>query len=211
MHRPTSATTPLVTTAEQRVPTQLRGAKRVEEILDAAADLVTEVGVEGITVQLLADRAQTSKGSLYHFFPDVPAVLRALAERHLLAIRAIVDAIVHDESISWRTVPAQQVVTRLLAPLDYLGENCDLLAIVRAPGILESSVRTIKPMRSFVEHVLGARYPQMDAEHLTARAAMIVAVIDGVVTTANRGCSVGAEAMRRELENLLTIYVSALD
>jgi AcrR family transcriptional regulator len=211
VNRPTSPTSSLVTTAELRVPTQLRGTKRVEAILDAAADLVREVGVEGITVQILADRAQTSKGSLYHFFPDVPAVLRALAERHLLAIRAIVDAIVHDESLDWQTVPADQVVARVLTPLDYLEENCDLLAIVRAPGVLEPSVRTIQPMRSFVEYVLGARYPQMDAEHRTARAAMIVAVIDGVVTTASRGCSVGATAMRRELEYLLATYVSALD
>src|SRR5260221_79424 len=63
---------------DARVPTQERGTRRVEAILDAAAELVTELGVEGVTPQALADRAATSKGSLYHLFPDVSAVLRAL-------------------------------------------------------------------------------------------------------------------------------------
>src|SRR5260221_11528836 len=75
---------------DARVPTQERGTRRGGALLDAAAGLGTELGVEGVTPQALADCAGTSKGALYPFFPDVSAGLRALGERHLGEIEAIV-------------------------------------------------------------------------------------------------------------------------
>ncbi|NUP70072.1 MAG: TetR family transcriptional regulator, partial [Gemmatimonadaceae bacterium] len=40
-----------------RQPQQLRGERRVEAILDAAAAIVGEQGLPALTVQALADRA----------------------------------------------------------------------------------------------------------------------------------------------------------
>src|SRR5215216_5613088 len=71
-----------------RVPRQERGRRRIDEILDAAAALIGEVGAEAVTVQALAARAGASKGSMYHFFPDRESVFLALAERHIDALRA---------------------------------------------------------------------------------------------------------------------------
>src|SRR5260221_12009877 len=100
MTRPTPAPRHFVTSrripgldtdaGDARVPTQERGTRRGEAILDAAAGPVTELGVEGVTAQALADRAATSKGSLYHLFPDASALLRPLRERPLGEIQAIV-------------------------------------------------------------------------------------------------------------------------
>ena len=197
-------------TADPRIPTQERGTRRVEAILDAAAELVAEVGVEGVTVQALAHRATTSKGSLYHFFPDVPSVLRALADRHFGEIDAIVANVKTDRTLDWQRMAAEDVVAALLSPLDYLEQHCDLLALVRAPGLLTRSARSMKPMLELVEYVLGARFPRMKAARRNARAATLVAVIDGVVGTASRGCSHGADSMRRELEELLVLYLVGL-
>jgi AcrR family transcriptional regulator len=196
-------------TAELRIPTQERGARRVESILDAAAELVAEVGVEGFTVQGLAGRAETSKGSLYHFFPDVASVLRALADRHLQAISAILSAIKEDPEINWREIEPSVVVKHILAPLDYLENHSDLLALVRAPGVLPRSARSMEPVHAFVDFVLAARF-HMRAERRSARAATICAVIDGVVTTSMNGCVRGSEGMRAELEEMLTIYLGGL-
>ena len=76
--------------ARTRVPRQERGRRRIDEILDAAAALIGEVGAEAVTVQALAARAGASKGSMYHFFPDRESVFLALAERHIGALRASV-------------------------------------------------------------------------------------------------------------------------
>jgi len=49
----------------RRVPQQDRGQRRVEKILDAAAEVIAEVGVQAATTNAIAARAETSVGSLY--------------------------------------------------------------------------------------------------------------------------------------------------
>ncbi|MBT8228083.1 MAG: TetR/AcrR family transcriptional regulator [Dactylosporangium sp.] len=52
-------------------------------MLDACAELVDEVGCDGLTTTMLAERARVAIGSVYQFFPDKQAVIRALALRNL--------------------------------------------------------------------------------------------------------------------------------
>jgi AcrR family transcriptional regulator len=72
----------------RREPQQLRGQRRIEQILDAADALFVEIGFEAATTNAIAARAETSIGSLYQFFPNKDAILNALAERHLANMRA---------------------------------------------------------------------------------------------------------------------------
>jgi Transcriptional regulator len=57
-------------------------------MLDACAELVDEIGYEGLTTTLLAERAGVAIGSVYQFFPDKRAVVQALALRNLEAYLA---------------------------------------------------------------------------------------------------------------------------
>ncbi|GIG63788.1 TetR/AcrR family transcriptional regulator [Phytomonospora endophytica] len=52
-------------------------------MLDACAALVDELGYEGLTTTLIAQRAGVAIGSVYQFFPDKRAVVQALTVRHL--------------------------------------------------------------------------------------------------------------------------------
>jgi AcrR family transcriptional regulator len=56
---------------------------RVQRMLDTCAQIVDEVGYEGLTTTLLAERAGVAIGSVYQFFPDKRAVVRALTRRNL--------------------------------------------------------------------------------------------------------------------------------
>ncbi|GID13696.1 TetR family transcriptional regulator [Actinocatenispora rupis] len=67
----------------RRVPVQERSAARVQRMLDACADLVDELGYDGLTTTLLAERAGVAIGSVYQFFPDKRAVVQALTLRNL--------------------------------------------------------------------------------------------------------------------------------
>jgi AcrR family transcriptional regulator len=67
----------------RRVPTQERSKKRVEAILDAAAQIFVDVGYDNATVDAIAEQAETSVGSIYQFFPNKQALFEALAERCL--------------------------------------------------------------------------------------------------------------------------------
>ncbi|KAA9166755.1 TetR/AcrR family transcriptional regulator [Amycolatopsis acidicola] len=67
----------------RRQPVQQRSARRVEQMLDASALLIDEVGYDSLTTTLIAKRAGVAVGSLYQFFPDKRAVVQALTQRNL--------------------------------------------------------------------------------------------------------------------------------
>jgi AcrR family transcriptional regulator len=62
---------------------QQRSAARVERMLESCATLIDEVGYDGVTTTLIAERAGVAVGSLYQFFPDKRAVVQALTQRNL--------------------------------------------------------------------------------------------------------------------------------
>lgn len=64
-------------------PRQARSRRTREKLLDAAAGLVDEEGVEGATVAEIARRAGTSVGNVYRRFPSKAALLRTLEEEFL--------------------------------------------------------------------------------------------------------------------------------
>ena len=66
----------------RRVPQQDRGQRRVDRLLDAAAEVIAEVGVEAASTNAIAARAGASVGSLYQFFPNKDALVHALAARY---------------------------------------------------------------------------------------------------------------------------------
>jgi AcrR family transcriptional regulator len=67
----------------RKQPVQQRSAKRVEQMLKACAALIDELGYDGVTTTLIAERAGVAVGSLYQFFPDKRAVVQALTKQHL--------------------------------------------------------------------------------------------------------------------------------
>jgi AcrR family transcriptional regulator len=79
--------------SSRRTPTQARSRKRVEAILEAAAIVFAEQGFDAASTDAIAERAGTSIGSIYQFFPNKLALFEALAARCLERERAIFDAL----------------------------------------------------------------------------------------------------------------------
>ena len=57
-------------------------------ILDAAWSLLKEHGPKGLSTRAIASVVGVSAMALYTYFPDRGTILRALAERHLVGLRA---------------------------------------------------------------------------------------------------------------------------
>lgn len=110
----------------RRPPTQSRGRARVEAILDAAGAIVAAEGLAGLTMHGIARRAQTSIGSLYHFFPDRNSVVQALVDRHEAGIREINDELAKVSREVWRSLSAADAIARLMMPyVEYLRRHKD--------------------------------------------------------------------------------------
>ena len=78
---PTARTNSGAPATTRRAPTQQRSRKRVERILDAAAALITEHGVDGVSTRSIAAHAQVPVASLYQYFADRNEIILALVQR----------------------------------------------------------------------------------------------------------------------------------
>ncbi|MGV1786681.1 MULTISPECIES: TetR/AcrR family transcriptional regulator [Agrobacterium] len=95
---------------------QARSRERVELLLSTAEVLIAETGIEGLKMRELARRASLPIASVYHYFPSVSSVVRALAMKHLSELRdQIVQAMSHlptaPENKDDRAVVAAALVT----------------------------------------------------------------------------------------------------
>jgi AcrR family transcriptional regulator len=77
-----------VAPVQRRAPVQARSRQTVTRILDAAAAIADEQGVDAATTRAIADRAGVSAPSLYRFFADREAILDELLEQHCAALDA---------------------------------------------------------------------------------------------------------------------------
>ncbi len=80
----------------RRAPSQDRAHATVGVILEAAAQIFSELGYAAGTTNRIAERAGVSVGSFYQYFPNKDAVLVALVERHVAAgtrsVESLLDA-----------------------------------------------------------------------------------------------------------------------
>ena len=69
----------------KRAPTQTRALETCERILDAAANLLGEVGIERLSTNLICERAGLSPPALYRYYPNKYAVLAELGVRLMMS------------------------------------------------------------------------------------------------------------------------------
>lgn len=77
-------------------PIQLRSAQRVALFLNVAADIVAEVGYDGLTMTAIADRAGASIGALYRWFPDKASIAQELRNQYSEQLQEYFKRLVHE-------------------------------------------------------------------------------------------------------------------
>jgi len=93
----------------RKLPVQARSTASVDAILKATVQVLVRVGKEKLTTTLVAARAGVSVGTLYQYFPNKNALLRAALKLHVEEIRAEVDRV----CIAQRGQPVEQMVEAL--------------------------------------------------------------------------------------------------
>lgn len=77
----------------RKLPVQARSAASVDAILKATIQVLLRVGKEKLTTTRVATRAGVSVGTLYQYFPNKSALLRAVMRLHIEEILAEVDKV----------------------------------------------------------------------------------------------------------------------
>lgn len=201
-----------------RQPRQARGQARVDAVLDACAQLLSEQGEAALTMHRLAQKACTSIGSLYHFFADKQSVLQALGERHLVALREIAARMDQIADETWRGFTPAQLASQLLSPyLDYFTRHPDFLYLIRrTPG--SSTVGTTDQaqeakMRSLFLRVVSLRLPMASSLQQQAYAATLFSLPIGMLTQQLLGYDpiLRERILAEEIPRALEAYIGAIE
>lgn len=82
-------------------PVQQRSAERITNLLDAAAALIDERGIDGLTTSDVATASGSSVGVVYRYFPNIQSLLRALAARNLQRFSDRVFDLMAEQAEDW--------------------------------------------------------------------------------------------------------------
>jgi AcrR family transcriptional regulator len=203
--------------AYRRRPRQSRGQKRVELLLDAAAAVIAESGLDAATAEAIALRARTAKGSLYQFFPNRDAVLAALALRYADEMRAI-----HERAfpVDPQGLALDRLIDRIVRPLAEFHDRNPafrrVFATIEGPGDDTRSA----PVRlrgqlfdSFVDRLdvlFASRNPRLAARE-RRRAALISATVgQAVLARRGRAAPIDKKALLDDLKRMLLAYLTPL-
>lgn len=85
-------------TPRQRVqPSQARAQRKIDAILDAAAELLQRLGADAVSTTAIAAQAGVPPATVYHYFDNRLAVFAALARRIMDEVDAHLVRVLHDE------------------------------------------------------------------------------------------------------------------
>ncbi len=93
----------------RKTPIQARSTASVDAILKATVQVLLRVGKEKLTTTRVAARAGVSVGTLYQYFPNKSALLRAALKLHVEEILAEVDEV----CVAQRGQPVEQMAEAL--------------------------------------------------------------------------------------------------
>jgi AcrR family transcriptional regulator len=94
----------------RKKPVQERSKAKVEQILRAVLQLLSESGLEGVTAIKIAEKGQLSVASIYQYFPNIKAVIVFLYEKWLKELLLTYDRI---EKKYYLKIPMEDFFIRL--------------------------------------------------------------------------------------------------
>jgi AcrR family transcriptional regulator len=99
--------------------------RRREEILDAAVKLFARYGFTETDTQVLADKLQVGKGTLYRYFSSKEELFLAAVDRVMRQMRQTVDAVIADVED-----PLQRIALAIRTFLTFVSQNSDFVELL---------------------------------------------------------------------------------
>jgi AcrR family transcriptional regulator len=156
-------------------PTQQRARNLVDKILDTTATLLDEVGLEALTTNLIAERADIRVSSIYRYFPNKHAIMVALWERLASSWLELLGEFMGTAD-NGRTIPdLVDVVVETAALLDRTQPGViPLLRAMRAtPELHEVEVRSNRTIAERIAQFLAERGAAIPKQRMGVVARML--------------------------------------
>ena len=195
----------------RKSPVQARSTASVEAILKATIQVLLKFGKERLTTTRVAARAGVSVGTLYQYFPNKSALLRAALQRHMDEVVQAVETVCREQAGASLQTMATAIVTGFLEAkmknvkaslaLHAVSSDIDGARIAREAGL--------RANRSIVALLATASNKLTTDPELVA--AMLQATMAGVSRRLLESSSPEAdyETLRNELAFLASSYLRA--
>lgn len=215
-HRPRRKRTPRSTDIEtlalpslRRRPSQRRGVQRVTDVLDAFEKLLVQKRFEDITMDDLSRTADIQIGSLYHFFPDITAVILTVLERALADEAAAFELAPADEGLSF--VEYLEVIERRMEAVWHgHGRLLDtFFAYQRHPLIWKITLQQRERVAQMTGAKLKSLMPGLDGARVLELGRMVGMVMSVLLDNIVYLPKADRQRLRRETHTMLSRYVDA--
>ena len=162
-----------------KAPTRERGRLRVAALLQAAASVFARTGFDNATMTEVAAAAKSSIGSLYQFFPTKESLARELVRIQMADLALSLEAI-HTEADQLATDALSERLC--FALIRFRDAHPSFAILVETPGASPEMADGVRRnMRAQLSTILRSHFPQLDAGHATAMAAMVQQIMKSAV------------------------------
>ncbi|MDJ0616531.1 MAG: TetR family transcriptional regulator [Calothrix sp. MO_192.B10] len=193
----------------RRQPKQKRSQKRVQHILNAAAEVFDQVGFEAATMQAIASGAQTAIGSLYQFFPDKLAIFHALELHHL---ERVGEAWAKLDSPTMTQLPFEEFIKTMMATYKQIFDEPTSRVIFIHYFTSSATFQSIDDSLTqqaidFQAKLLQARNPSLNPQKCNLIAEVCVQAGNALILVALRSPESRRQAIFAQLEQLMIAYL----
>jgi AcrR family transcriptional regulator len=193
-------------------PRQARARETVQCILDTAAVLLDEVGVDGFNTNLLAARAGVRVRTVYRYFPNKSAVILALAERVVSEWDAwALDELANlDGDGDWRTA-VEHATRGLLQRVRELPGHAAIRRAMRAvPELYLLDQQDNVRLAEAFAHALRQAEPELAPARARRIARCLIESTAAIVDVALEQSPAGARRLIDELVEMQLAYLESI-
>jgi AcrR family transcriptional regulator len=209
---PIAAPAPPPVAPVRRIPTQERSKQRLERILDAADGVFAELGFDKATMEQIAERAETSIGSVYQFFPNKTALFESLCARYLERAQELFEGLLENISPdqSWMELVDLAIDSFWKFHVDLPGFRAVWAHQNISPQMLAASDVLNQAIADRSESVLATFAPDVPRARRRAATGLVVETISAILFVAVRRDRDEAERLVAELKTMVRAYFQSV-
>jgi AcrR family transcriptional regulator len=197
-------------------PRQKRAHSTYDAILEAAGELLGEVGVERLSTNLVCKRAGITPPALYRYFPNKYALLKELGARLMAvqdeAVFAWQDEVrpVRSRSVDVDVEIGRAILTRVNnITRDFPGGAWILRALRAVPTLSAVRIASRERVAERDFEVLAERYPDVDRRVLRIAATLVVEVTYASTELVMDQPELDADIITREIAFMAALYLDS--
>ena len=193
------------TDVERPKPQQKRSSRRVAEYLEVAAKLFDEVGYEAATMTTIAERAGSSIGGLYRYFPDKQALAVALQERYHSDADALWSSALEELKKARIADFADCLMDHMVK---FVSDRPGYFTLLAAPVQYRRNAQSRTHLRSQIGKAFVSKNPSLSQEEAVLAANVCIQMIKGMIAVAAEVEARRRALVIREFKRAMTNYLT---